>query len=38
MLMAKPGLERYWRGLISVSRVFKDAGFDLSYLVAAALL
>jgi len=27
--MAKPGLEGYGRGLISVSRVFKDAGFAL---------
>jgi methylmalonyl-CoA mutase cobalamin-binding subunit len=30
MLMAKPGLEGHWRGLMSVSRVLKDAGFGLS--------
>jgi len=36
--MPKPELEGYWHGLTSVSRVFKDAGFDLLWLSAAALL
>ena len=29
--MAKPGLEGHWRGLISVSQAFKDAGFEVIY-------
>ncbi len=31
ILMAKPGLEGHWRGLISVSQAFKDAGFEVIY-------
>ena len=31
VLMAKPGLEGHWRGLISVSQAFKDAGFEVIY-------
>ena len=31
ILMAKPGLEGHWRGLIAVSNAFKDAGFEVIY-------
>ena len=31
ILMAKPGLEGHWRGLISVSQAFRDAGFEVIY-------
>jgi len=31
VLMAKPGLEGHWRGLIAVSNAFKDAGFEVIY-------
>jgi methylmalonyl-CoA mutase, C-terminal domain len=31
VLMAKPGLEGHWRGLISVSQAFRDAGFEVIY-------
>ncbi len=31
ILMAKPGLEGHWRGLIAVSSAFRDAGFEVIY-------
>ena len=31
ILMARPGLEGHWRGLIAVSSAFKDAGFEVIY-------
>ncbi len=31
VLMAKPGLEGHWRGLISVSQALKDGGFEVIY-------
>jgi len=31
ILMAKPGLEGHWRGMIAVSSAFRDAGFEVIY-------
>jgi methylmalonyl-CoA mutase C-terminal domain/subunit len=31
VLMAKPGLEGHWRGMIAVSSAFRDAGFEVVY-------
>jgi len=31
ILMAKPGLEGHWRGMIAVSSAFRDAGFEVVY-------
>jgi len=31
ILMAKPGLEGHWRGIIAVSNAFRDAGFEVVY-------
>lgn len=31
ILMAKPGLEGHWRGLIAVSSAFRDDGFEVIY-------
>jgi methylmalonyl-CoA mutase C-terminal domain/subunit len=31
ILMAKPGLEGHWRGIIAVSAAFRDAGFEVVY-------
>ncbi|RLC95517.1 MAG: methylmalonyl-CoA mutase [Chloroflexi bacterium] len=31
ILMAKPGLEGHWRGIIAVSSAFRDAGFEVIY-------
>lgn len=31
ILMAKPGLEGHWRGLVAVSSALRDAGFEVIY-------
>jgi methylmalonyl-CoA mutase C-terminal domain/subunit len=31
ILMAKPGLEGHWRGIITVSAALRDAGFEVIY-------
>ena len=31
ILMAKPGLEGHWRGMIAVSSALRDAGFEVIY-------
>jgi methylmalonyl-CoA mutase C-terminal domain/subunit len=31
ILMAKPGLEGHWRGMIAVSSAFRDAGWEVVY-------
>ncbi|MFC1999416.1 cobalamin B12-binding domain-containing protein [Chloroflexota bacterium] len=31
ILMAKPGLEGHWRGMIAVSNAFRDAGYEVIY-------
>ena len=31
ILMAKPGLEGHWRGLVAVSNALRDAGFEVIY-------
>jgi methylmalonyl-CoA mutase C-terminal domain/subunit len=31
ILMAKPGLEGHWRGMIAVSGALRDAGFEVIY-------
>jgi|YelNatPaOPRAMG01_1025707.scaffolds.fasta_scaffold15753_3 methylmalonyl-CoA mutase C-terminal domain/subunit len=31
ILMAKPGLEGHWRGLVVVSNALRDAGFEVIY-------
>ena len=31
ILMAKPGLEGHWRGMIAVSSALRDAGFEVVY-------
>ena len=31
ILMAKPGLEGHWRGMIAVSSALRDAGFEIVY-------
>ena len=31
VLMAKPGLEGHWRGMIAVSSALRDAGFEVIY-------
>jgi len=31
ILMARPGLDGHWRGLIAVSSAFRDAGFEVVY-------
>ena len=31
ILMAKPGLEGHWRGMMAVSNAFRNAGFEVIY-------
>ena len=31
ILMAKPGIEGHWRGLVSVSNALRDGGFEVIY-------
>jgi len=31
VLMAKPGLEGHWRGMVVVSSALRDAGFEVIY-------
>ena len=31
ILMAKPGLEGHWLGLMTVSKALRDAGFEVTY-------
>ena len=31
ILMAKPGLEGHWRGIMAVSSAFRDAGYEVVY-------
>jgi len=31
VLMAKPGLEGHWRGMVAVSSALRDAGFEVIY-------
>jgi methylmalonyl-CoA mutase C-terminal domain/subunit len=31
ILMAKPGLEGHWRGIVAVSNALRDAGFEVIY-------
>src|SRR4030042_3131273 len=31
ILMAKPGLEGHWRGLMAVSKALRDAGMEIVY-------
>jgi methylmalonyl-CoA mutase C-terminal domain/subunit len=31
ILMAKPGIEGHWRGLVAVSKALRDGGFEVIY-------